>query len=72
MKPGDLVKYVGSCAMYRDRVGTVTRLYGFIDDRIDSAMVHFVGLEYKGRATEGLGQIEGVLHPMALIELELV
>ncbi len=71
MKPGDLVKYVGSCAMYRDRVGTVAQLYALYD-RIDSAMVHFTGLEYKGRATDGLGQTEGVLHPMALIELEKV
>ncbi len=46
MKPGDLVKYVGSCAMYRDRVGTVAQLYALYD-RFDSAMVHFTGLEYK-------------------------
>ena len=70
MQVGDLVKYVGSAAMYRDRVGVVTQLYGFIDERIDSAMVHFVGLEHKGRAAAGLGQTEGPLHPMALNELK--
>ena len=71
MKPGDLVKYVGSCAMYRDRIGTVAQLYA-LHDIIDSATVHFTGLEYKGRAKEGLGQTEGVLHPMSLIELEKI
>jgi len=71
MKPGDLVKYVGSCAMYRDRVGTVAQLYA-LHTIIDSAMVHFTGLEYKGRAKDGLGQTEGVLHPMSLIELEKI
>ena len=70
MKVGDLVKYVGSAAMYRDRVGVITKLYGAIDERIDSALVHFVGLERKGRATAGLGQTEGPLHPMALTELK--
>lgn len=71
MKPGDLVKYVGSAAMYRDRIGTVAQLYA-LHDIIDSALVHFTGLEYKGRAKEGLGQTEGVLHPMSLIELEKI
>lgn len=70
MKVGDLVKYVGSCAMYRDRVGIVTQLYGFIDERIDSALVHFVGLERKGRAAAGRGQTEGPLHPMHIDELK--
>jgi hypothetical protein len=72
VQPGDLVKYVGSAAMYRDRVGLVTKLYGFVDERIDSALVHFSGLERKGRASAGLGQTEGPLHPMALGELELL
>ena len=72
MKPGDLVKYVGSAAMYRDRIGFVTSLYGYYHDRIDSARVYFSGLEGKGRASAGLGQIEGPLHPMALDELEIV
>ena len=72
MQVGDLVKYVGPAAMYRDRVGTLAHLYGLIDERIDSAMVHFVGLERKGRASKGLGQTEGALHPMALVELEKV
>lgn len=71
MKAGDLVKYIGSAAMYRDRVGVITKLYGCIDERIiDSAMVHFAGLERKGRAAAGLGQTEGPLHPMGLIELK--
>jgi hypothetical protein len=72
MKSGDLVKYVGSAAMYRDRVGVVTKLYGFIDERIDSALVHFSGLEGKGRDAPGLGQIQDGLHPMALNELKLL
>ena len=71
MQIGDLVKYVGSCAMYRDRIGTVTQFYALYD-RIDSALVHFVGLERKGRASEGLGQTEGIVHPMALIELKKI
>jgi len=58
--------------MYRDRVGVVTKLYGCIDERIDSALVHFSGLEGKGRDKTGLGQIHDGLHPMALDELELV
>ena len=70
MKVGDLVKYVGSAAMYRDRVGVITQLYGCIDERIDSALVHFAGLERKGRAAAGRGQTEGPLHPMAIIELK--
>ena len=82
MQVGDLVKYVGSAAMYRDRIGIVTKLYGLhepIDERIDSALVHFSGLEGKGRdevvnvsagrANEGKG--DG-LHPMSLYELKVV
>lgn len=77
MKIGSLVKYVGSAAMYRDRVGVLTQTYGAIDDRIDSALVHFTGLEGKGRdapsgGTRAGGQIFDGLHPMALIELEVV
>ena len=54
MKVGSLVKYVGSAAMYRDRVGVVTQTYGFIEsERLDSALVHFVGLEGKGRDAPG-------------------
>ena len=72
MKVGDLVKYVGAAAMYRDRVGIVTELYGFIDERIDSALVHFVGLEGKGRDAPGGGQVCDGLHPMSLNELKVV
>ncbi len=72
MKIGSLVKYVGSAAMYRDRVGVVTQAYGFIDERIDSALVHFVGLEGKGRDAPGLGQVCDGLHPMSLCELKVV
>tara|TARA_Y100001938_G_C7867379_1_gene318591 strand:+ start:389 stop:622 length:234 start_codon:yes stop_codon:yes gene_type:complete len=73
VKPGDLVKYIGAAAMYRDRVGVVASLYGFnLVNEIDSARVYFSGLEGKGRASAGLGQIEGPLHPMALDELEIV
>ena len=73
MQAGDLVKYVGSAAMYRDRVGVVTSLYGFhLINEVDSALVHFAGLEGKGRASAGLGQTEGALHPMALTELERI
>lgn len=73
MKVGSLVKYVGSAAMYRDRVGVVTQTYGFIEsERIDSALVHFAGLEGKGRDAPGLGQIQDGLHPMSLCELKVV
>ena len=72
MKVGDLVKYVGAAAMYRDRVGIVTELYGFIDERTDSALVHFVSLEGKGRDAPGNGQVCDGLHPMSLCELKVV
>ena len=73
MKPGDLVKYIGAAAMYRDRIGSGASLYGCnLVNEIDSARVYFSGLEGKGRASAGLGQIEGPLHPMALDELEIV
>ena len=75
MQVGDLVKYVGNAAMYRDRVGIVTQLYGLygpIDARIDSALVHFVGLEGKGRDAPGGGQASDGLHPMSLNELKVV
>jgi len=70
VKVGSLVKYVGSAAMYRDRIGVVTQTYGFIDERIDSALVHFVGLEGKGRDATGVGQVQDGLHPMGFCELE--
>ena len=72
MQVGSLVKYVGSAAMYRDRVGVVTQTYGFIDERIDSALVHFIGLEGKGRDAPGLGQVHDGLHPMSFDELKVV
>ena len=62
MKIGSLVKYVGSAAMYRDRVGVVTQAYGFIDERIEG----------KGRDAPGLGQVHDGLHPMSLCELKVV
>ncbi len=74
MKIGSLVKYVGSAAMYRDRVGIVTKLYAHsvLIERIDSALVHFVGLEGKGRDAPGGGQVCDGLHPMSLCELKVV
>jgi len=77
VKVGSLVKYVGSAAMYRDRMGVLTQTYGAIDHRIDSALVHFVGLEGKGRdapngSTRAGGQVHDGLHPMGLNELEVV
>jgi len=57
--------------MYRDRVGVVTQTYGFIDERIDSALVHFVGLEGKGRDATGVGQVQDGLHPMSFYELQV-
>jgi hypothetical protein len=73
VKIGSLVKYVGSAAMYRDRVGVVTQTYGLIEaHRIDSALVHFVGLEGKGRDAPGGGQVCDGLHPMSLNELKVV
>ena len=79
MQVGSLVKYVGSAAMYRDRIGIVTKLYGFVDERIDSALVHFSGLEGKGRdevvnvsaGRANIGKGDG-LHPMALNELKVI
>ena len=73
MKVGSLVKYVGSAAMYRDRVGVVTQTYGLIEaHRHDSALVHFNGLEGKGRDVPGGGQVCDGLHPMAFCELKVV
>ena len=72
MKVGDLVKYVGSCAMYRDRFGIVTQLYGLFDERIDSALVHYPGFEGKGRDARSAGQVCNGLHPMSLNELKVV
>lgn len=72
MQVGDLVKYVGSCAMYRDRFGIVTQLYGIIDERIDSALVHYPGFEGKGRDAPSAGQVQNGLHPMSLNELKVV
>lgn len=70
---GNLVKYVGSAAMYRDRLGITTQLYGCIQPtRIDSALVHFAGLEGKGRDAQGRGQVCDGLHPMGLNELKVV
>jgi len=72
VQPGNLIKYVGSAAMYRDRMGIVTQTYGAIDHRIDSALVHFTGLEGKGRDAPGRGQVHDGLHPMSLCELEVI
>ena len=72
MKVGDLVKYVGAAAMYRDRVGIVTELYGFIDERIDSALVHFAGLEGKGRDSPARAHVCNGLPPMSLNALKVV
>jgi len=74
VKVGSLVKYVGSAAMYRDRVGVVTQTYGFIEsERLDSALVHFVGLEGKGRDAPGpAGPPGDGLHPMHFSEIEVV
>tara|TARA_R100001129_G_scaffold29222_1_gene19495 strand:+ start:3244 stop:3495 length:252 start_codon:yes stop_codon:yes gene_type:complete len=77
VKVGDLVKYIGSEAMYRDRVGVVAKLYGAIDERIDSALVHFAELKGKGRdklsslvsSERGFEDNNG-LHPMALFEIK--
>ena len=72
MKVGSLVKYVGSAAMYRDRVGIVAKLYGLFDERTDSALVHFAGLEGKGRDEPNPGHVCDGLHPMALDELKII
>ena len=73
MQVGDLVKYVGLAVMYRDRVGIVAQTYGAImTHRIDSALVHFDGLEGKGRDEPGLAQVQDGLHPMAFDELEVL
>jgi hypothetical protein len=70
---GDLVKYVGSAAMYRARHGVITKIYGsYLVNEMDSALVHFDGLEGKGRDEPGLGQVQDGLHPMAFCELEVV
>ena len=73
MQVGSLVKYVGSAAMYRDRVGVVASTYAYLEPhRIDSALVHFIGLEGKGRDAPGLGQVHDGLHPMSFDELKVV
>tara|TARA_R110000851_G_scaffold234012_1_gene386542 strand:+ start:6 stop:227 length:222 start_codon:yes stop_codon:yes gene_type:complete len=73
MQVADLVKYVGHAAMYRDRLGIVTKLYSTSHTKsIDSALVHFDGLYGKGRDAPGLGQVNNGLHPMSLDELERV
>jgi len=74
VKVGSLVKYVGSAAMYRDRVGVVTQTYAYLTGphgRHDSALVHFVGLEGKGRDATGVGQVQDGLHPMGFCELRV-
>jgi len=58
--------------MYRDRFGIVTQLYGIIDERIDSALVHYPGFEGKGRDAPSAGQAQNGLHPMSLNELKVV
>ncbi len=73
MQVGDLVKYVGSAAMYCDRHGIVAKIFGFQRlGEMDSALVHFDGLEGKGRDEPGLGQVRDGLHPMAFEELEVI
>tara|TARA_Y100001938_G_scaffold140438_1_gene208617 strand:- start:652 stop:882 length:231 start_codon:yes stop_codon:yes gene_type:complete len=70
VKVGDLVKYIGSDAMYRDRIGVVAKLYGAIDERIDSALVHFAELKGKGRDGFRFEDNNNGLHPMALFEIK--
>jgi|TARA_R110000824_G_scaffold20422_5_gene76922 hypothetical protein len=73
MEVGSLVKYVGSAAMYRDRIGVIAQTYGFIDERIDSALVYFSGLEGKGRDAPGpAGPPGDGLHPMHFSEVEII
>jgi len=84
MKVGSLVKYVGGATMYRDRIGIVATTYAYHPSAPhrhphDSALVHFVGLEGKGRdevvnvsaGRANIGKGDG-LHPMAFDELEIV
>ena len=73
MKVGDLVKYIGSASMYRDRVGIIATTYRlpFAHGSADSALVHFVGLEGKGRDATGVGQVQDGLHPMSFYELQV-
>ena len=63
MQVGDLVRFVGVAATYRDRVGVVARF-----DRT-GPIVHFAGLEGQGRAE---GTQSHWLHPMYHDELEVI
>jgi hypothetical protein len=79
MKAGDLVKFVGAANFYKDRIGVVCSLYsthGISKNGAEvpnSALVYFAGAERLGRAAHGnRGQGKSGLHPMSLIELEVI
>mgnify|MGYP003681000555 FL=1 len=79
MKTGDLVKFVGAANFYKDRIGVVCSLYsthGISKNGAEvpnSALVYFAGAERLGRAAHGnRGQGKSGLHPMSLIELEVI
>ncbi len=71
MQVGDLVRFVGVPALYRNRVGVVAAFDN------NGPLVHFAGLERQARDEptniEGFQPTGGTgLHPMYLDELEII
>jgi len=66
MQVGDLVRFIGVAAFYRDRVGVVARF------DMHGPLVHFAGLEGQGRDAHGRAQNYDGLHPMHDDELEVI
>lgn len=66
MQVGDLVRFVGVPAFYRNRVGVVARF------DMHGPLVHFAGLEGQGRDGAGHEQSYDGLHPMHDDELEVI
>lgn len=63
MQVGDLVRFIGVAAFYRERVGVVARF------DMHGPLVHFAGLEGQGRDFHE--KCDG-LHPMHDDELEVI
>ena len=73
IKVGSLVEFVGHANVYKGHIGVVTKVYGCVRaDRLDSALVHFPGLEGKGRDEPCAGRVMKGAHPMADDELKVI
>ena len=69
MQVGDLVRFIGVAAFYRDRVGVVARF------DMHGPLVHFASLEGQGRDAPSpcdLNSSYDGLHPMHDDELEVI